>query len=257
MKLNIFLISLLAISIALSGCTQQLPSGEIQSIGEVATQAPGIGTQVPQIGDSVFTCENDNSVQSRGYILLRGFGDHYPDSFGYQKSLIEKDAKAKSVLDFDYDEKLSITQISEDFISEFNKFVSENEVEEILIIGQSAGGTVASYSIHKLSFDGPIELHTLASPLRGCNNKGIASQFVPGEGFYREIGIGFDPFNRPPENVKVYHHKTVNDEILTQCDTPILMQYNNVPGSKEFYYQELNHETIMHTVSKTIIECHK
>jgi len=235
-------VALLLLSVLLSGCIQQLPGG---------------GTRNIEIGDTVFVCENDNSVQTRGYILLRGFGDHNPHSFNYQKSLIEKDLKAKGTLDFDYDEKLSIAEISEDFISKFNKLVSENEFEEIVIIGQSAGGTVAAYSAHKLNFPGVIELHTLASPLKGCNNKGFAEQFVPGEGFYREIGIGLDPFNAPSDNVKVYHHKTVNDETLTQCDTPVEMQYNNVPGSKEFYYKELSHETIMPTVSKTIIECHK
>lgn len=211
----------------------------------------------PVIGDAVFACENDNSVQSRGYVYLHGFGDHRPQAFDYQRGLIAEDEKTKGILDFDYDEKLSIADISEDFVSQFDEFVSENDLEEIVVIGQSAGGTIAAYSAHRLNFPGTIEIHTLASPLRGCDNKGFAEQFVPGEGFYREIGIGFDPFNAPADNVKVYHHKTVNDEALTQCDTPVLMQYNNVPGSKEFYYPELNHETIMPTVSKTIIECHK
>ena len=211
----------------------------------------------PIIGDAVFVCENDNSVQSRGYVYLHGFGDHNPNAFDYQRSLIENDPKTKDILDFYYDEKLSIAEISEYFIAKFDEFVSKNDFGEIIIIGQSAGGTVAAYSVHKLNFSGTIELHTLASPLRGCDNKGFKSAFVPGEGFYREIGIGFDPFIIPVDNVKVYHHKTINDETLTQCDTPIEMQYNNVPGSKEFYYEELSHETIMPTVSKTIIECHK
>jgi hypothetical protein len=211
----------------------------------------------PVIGNAVFACENDNSVQTRGYVYLHGFGDHNPNAFDYQRDLIAEDPKTKDILDFDYDEKLSIVGISEDFVSQFDEFVSENDFEEIVIIGQSAGGTIAAYSAHKLNFTGTIELHTLASPLRGCDNKGFAEQFVPGEGFYREIGIGLGPFLTPANNVRVYHHKTVNDETLTQCDTPVLMQYNNIAGSQEFYYPELNHETIMPTVSKIIIDCHK
>jgi len=210
-----------------------------------------------ELTDAVFTCENDNSVQSRGYVYMHGLGDHNLGAFDYQRGLIGNDPKTKSILDFDYNENLNIAKISEDFVSQFDKFISKHDFEEIVIIGQSAGGTIAAYSANKLKFVGAIELHTIASPLRGCDNKGFKEKFVTGEGMYREIGIGFNQFGTPPSNMKVYHHKTISDEVLIQCDTPVEMQYNNLERSSEFYYEEYNHETIMHAVSKLIIDCHK
>ncbi len=215
-----------------------------------------------EIGDDVFTCENDNSVQSRGYIYLHGLGDHNQKAFDYQRRLIENDSKTKDILDFDYDELQTLKEISDNFSTKFNEFVLENDLEEIIIIGQSAGGVVVSFSAHRLDFDGIIELHTLASPLNGYH---VSEQFL-GElvGFSREIGEGFEPFKTPPNNVKVYHHKTVEDESLRSwcgdyadfCD-PLKVQYNNIEGSKEFFYPEQDHTSIMFTVSKLIIDCHR
>jgi len=121
----------------------------------------------------------------------------------------------------------------------------------------SAGGTVASYSLNKLNFDGKIELHTIASPLKGCDNKGFKEQFVQGEGFWREIGIGFEPFKTPKTDYVAYHHKTVNDVYLEQCYSAPEMENNNLENSKEFYYPNEDHGSIMNLVLNKIISCHK
>ena len=215
-----------------------------------------------KITNTVFECENDNSVKSRAYVYLHGLGDHNPGAFDYQRSLIKDDTKTKDILDFDYDETLTLNEISDDFVSEFNQFVLENNFEEVIIIGQSAGGVIASFSAHKLEFGGVIELHTLASPLNGYH---VSEQFLgDSTGFTREIGLGFDSFTRASENVKVYHHKTVEDKSLRSwcgdyasfCD-PLKAQNNNLEGSEEFFYPEHGHTSIMPAVSKLIIDCHQ
>ena len=38
---------------------------------------------------------------------------------------------------------------------------------------------------------------------------------------------------------------------------PLKIQNNNIPGSKEFFYKQYTHETIMPAVSKLIIDCHQ
>jgi len=213
-------------------------------------------TTETKLTDAVYECENDNSIESRGYVYLRGLGDHNPGAFDYQKSLIGD----VPILDFDYDENLLLAEISNDFIIQFNQFVSDNEFEEIVIIGQSAGGIIASYSASKLVFSGIIELHTLASPLNGYH---VSDVFLGEQtGFSREIGAGFDAFESA--NVKAYHHKNVDDEELRSycgdnarfCD-PLKIQNNNIPNSKEFFYKQYTHESIMPVVSKLIIDCHQ
>ena len=213
---------------------------------------------------AAYECENDNSIAARGYVFLRGFGDHDPGAFNYQKGLIGD----VPFLDFDYDENLLLFEISNDFVIQFNQFASNNEFEEIVIIGFSAGGIIASYSANKLIFSGTIELHTLASPLNGYHISDALldeiqdSRGRPLTGFFREIGAGFDAFESA--NVKAYHHKNVEDEDLRSycgdnakyCE-PLKIQNNNIPGSKEFFYKQYTHETIMPAVSKLIIDCHQ
>ena len=107
-----------------------------------------------------------------------------------------------------------------------------------------------------------MELHTLASPINGYH----VSDIFLGDmtGFTREIGKGFDKFMKPSGNVKVYHHKTVDDKSLRSwcgaytnfCD-PDKAQNNNIESSKEFFYPEHDHSSIMPAVSKLIIDCRK
>ena len=97
------------------------------------------------------------------------------------------------------------------------------------------------------------------SPTKGYRLTGFMEQFIPDiSGLAREIAIGFDKFKSPSENFRIYHHKTVTDEVLTQicgdfedfCN-PLNVQNNNLDGSQEFYYPEQTHESIMlHVISK-------
>jgi len=203
------------------------------------------------VTNDTFVCENNNSVNSRVYVFVRGYGDHNPASYDYPKTLISNDPKVQGIMDFDYNETTRLEQLSQNFISGFNEFMSGKQVDEVIIIGHSAGGTIAAYSAHKLDFNGTVEIHTLASPLKGC------SYFLIGQGFWADVAPGLGSFTKPGDNVRVYHHKTVNDEVLDQCGPPLEVQNNNVESSKEYYYEEYGHGTIVLAVAETIIDCHK
>ena len=216
-------------------------------------------------GNDTFVCENDNSVKARGYVYLRGLGDHSSAAVDLLKSLTQNDSKTKGILDFDYNEQGTLDAISNDFALKFSTFKSQYDLQEIVIIGQSAGGVVAAYSAHKLNFDGDIELHTIASPLNGYGDFGAASRQAAESmaGFAKEIGLGFASFITP-QGIKVYHHKTVEDEFLSSwcgdyasfCSSNVI-QNNNIEGSKEFYYPGYNHTSIMPAVSEMIVSCHQ
>lgn len=203
--------------------------------------------------EKAFSCESNS--KNVAYVYLHGFGDHNPGAFDYQRGLIGE----KPILDFDYDEKLSLDKITKDFVSQFNSFDFE-DVEEVIVIGQSAGGVIAANAASQLQFSGLIELHTLASPLNGYH---VSEAFLGDQvGFGREMGVGFDSFGNPASNVKPYHHKTINDEELESycgdyknfCDG-LKVQNNNLAGSEDFFYDE-THASVMHPVSKLIIDCH-
>ena len=213
--------------------------------------------------NAAFVCENDNSVvRSRVYALLHGYGDRRPEAFDYQKGLLTADTKTKGILDFDYDPNALLADISKDFLTRLSTLLAQYQPDELVIIGQSAGGVVAAYSVHSITFQGRIELQTLASPLRGYN---VPAFFLDQyKGFGREMGVGLGPFTKPRSNVKVYHHKTVEDQTLRSfcgalasfCD-PKAIQDNNLEGSKQFLYPQYDHATIMPAVGKLVIDCHR
>ena len=240
---------------------KQRESGSKQEESSVKESLP----PSPKTINDTFVCENDNSIKSRGYVYLHGLGDHNPSAVNFLKTFTQNDSKTKSILDFDYNEQWTLDKISTDFVSKFNTFKSQYDLEEIVIIGQSAGGVVAAYSAHKLNFDGDLELHTIASPLNGYGDFGAVSRQAAESmaGFAKEIGLGFAPFITP-QGIKVYHHKTVEDESLRSwCGSyasfcsPKVIQNNNIEGSKEFYYPDYNHTSIMPAVSEMIINCHQ
>ena len=78
------------------------------------------------------------------------------------------------------------------------------------------------------------------------------------------MGVGFGPFTKPGSNVKVYRHKTVEDQVLRSfcgplanfCD-PKAIRDNNVEGSKQFLYPQYDHTTIMPAVAKLVIDYHR
>ena len=204
------------------------------------------------VSDAVFSCES--TQKDVGYVYIHGFGDHSIGAFDYQRRLIGD----LPILDFDYNEKLPLEDISRDFVLRFNSFAVDANLGEIVIIAQSAGGVIAAESVSSLRFAGPIELHTLASPLRGYH---APKSFLGDlEGFGLGIALGLDAYATPAENVKVYHHKTVVDTDLEAhcrglCDA-LGVQNNNLVGSKEFFYEQFTHTSIIHPVSKMIIDCH-
>ena len=219
----------------------------------------------PKTSNDTFVCENDNSVKAIGYVYLHGLGDHSSVAVDLLKSLTQNDSKTKGILDFDYNEQGTLDTISNDFALKFNTFKSQYDLEEVVIIGQSAGGVVAAYSAHKLNFDGDIELHTIASPLNGYGDFGATSKQAAENmaGFAKEIGLGFASFITP-QGIKVYHHKTAEDEFLSSwcgdyasfCSSNVI-QNNNIEGSKEFYYSGYSHTSIMPAVLEMIINCHQ
>src|SRR3989338_11579531 len=246
--MKIILVLILVGLVLVSGCVQQ---------SENNTQAPF---------ENKFQCENDDTnIQSRGYVLLMGLGDHGKAGWDVEKLLMEKDPKAKFVLIYDQDENSHLEDISKKFLADMEGLLRKSPVDELVIFGSSAGGVTSSYSISKLNFSGPIALHTLSSPLNGYDFRGIGEAFIGERGvFEKEIALGLEPFETPGKNVKVYHHKTVTDTILTDhycgdfaalCD-PIKIQNNNIEGSKEFYYPEYDHNPLMNFVIREVLKCY-
>ncbi|MEA2036406.1 MAG: hypothetical protein U9O94_02780 [Nanoarchaeota archaeon] len=214
----------------------------------------------------VFVCENDNSVASRAYIILLGLGNHDKETFAEENKVILQDQKVKGIFTYDYNENLLIEEISQDFVEKANRFILESQPEEIVLVGVSAGGNLAVHSMSELDFEGIIELHTVAAPLRGYDLKGVEGLAGKRTGFEREIGIGFEQYEMPSEKTKVYHHKEITEEgeehsLLSWCEpftglcNVLQIQNNNVPESKEFYYPGLNHDEIQHYVLRKIVDC--
>ncbi len=213
------------------------------------------------ITDAIYTCENKNTENEKlAYVYLRGFGDHNPGSVYF----ITDSTPNSPLLDFDYDESLSLEQINSQFVTEFNSFTTTNELNKIIIFAHSAGGVIASSTITNLAetFPEQIEIHTLASPLNGYDAP--KSLFEGYTGVYNNLAVGIDSYDPEPKNINVYHHKTVTDEILVSicgrfhqfCDA-LDAQNNNVPGSEEFYYPNEDHNSIVHTVGLKVIACNQ
>lgn len=234
---------------------------------KIASKIMTGNTPMPEVHNNKFECENDNSVKSRGYIFLMGLAETNEDrvSFAEQEHLMKQDPKAKFVEFYAQDADLEIEEISRQFLDYMHDLLSKHEVEELVILGSSAGGVTSSYSISRLEFSGPVALHTLASPIRGYDITGFRKRFLGDRtGFIKNIAIGFEPFDAPGDNVKVYHHKTVTDSVLKgYCEDmedfcePLKIQNNNIEGSKDFYYPELDHTTIMLEVVKDVLSCYK
>ena len=238
------------------GCAQK----SLQEKTKTVASHEGTGETI----NTKFSCENDNSVQTRAYVLLMGFADHHKEGWVVEKYLMEKDPKAKFVMIYDQDENSHIEDIGNKFLADMDEILKKRDVDELVIFGSSAGGVTASYAIGKLNFSGPVALHTLASPLNGYDLTGFRSLFIGNRtGFLRDIAIGFKPFTPPGKNVKVYHHKTVTDSVIKAycgdqaafCD-PVEIQNNNLRGSKEFFYPQYDHNSIMRAVIKDVLACY-
>lgn len=200
------------------------------------------------ITNNTYECGNISS-RSRAYVLLRGYGDHSPTPYDYLRTIIDD-----PVMIFEYNETTRLEGLKNDFLNEFNDFMIDKDVEELIIIGYSAGGTIAVYSANDLDFNGLIKLHTVASPLNRCNLL-ITIRMILTSGFWRDFAPGLSEFT-VPDNIRVYHHKTIYDEVLSQCGNPLIVQANNVEGSKEYYYNH-SHASILRPVAQMIIKCYQ
>ncbi|HLD80734.1 MAG TPA: hypothetical protein VJA40_01915, partial [archaeon] len=232
-------------------------------LGEKARE--GVGVDKKPVAAKAFSCEPlDEGVKTRGYVLLMGVPDHYLEQWDNEKELMLRDPKAVFAVVWDQDETRHIEDLSEWFLGELHALLAQKPVDELVIFGPSAGGVTSSYSIAKLDFTGKVALHTMASPTKGFDLTGFRSQFLGDRtGFIKDIAVGFQPFTKPGDNVKVYHHKTTYDADLMSncgslqafCDT-LDVQGNDLPGSNVFYYPEHTHATIMPAVVRTVLKCY-
>lgn len=240
------------------------PSSRPPSPASIKETTMPLATPAPE-PPQIFTCENSNSVKSKGYVVLLGLNDNDPATKETEiRSLTAADPKVKAIFAYDYEKTTKLADISKDFIAKFNAFISKYQPEEVVIIGRSAGGTIAAYSAQSLVLPGMAELHTIASPLRGYGLGDFLAGVFVGEtrGLEREIAVGFTPFLPAPKNFKVYHHKTVADseyksqcgEFAEFCDVRAI-QNNNLSDSKEFYYPQYDHDTIMLAITRKVVAC--
>jgi len=226
-------------------------------------------TPRPKVHDNKFECENDNIVKSRGYVFLMGLYQTedkvHPDDQALLE-LMRSDPKASFVELYAQDASLHINEIRDQFLKDMYELLSKNNVEELVIFGSSSGGVTGAYSIARLNFSGQVALHTLSSPIRGYDLTGFRAQFLgERQGFLKDISVGFDKFETPSKNVKVYHHKTVTDTILIDhycsntkffCDT-LKVQNNNIGGSKDFYYPQYDHNPLIQNVTREVLKCYR
>lgn len=212
-------------------------------------------------GERRFSCLSDSTITTRSYVYLRGFGNE-SELIDEQRKEMKKDPKFNGLLDFSYDVNESLESISKSFLDQVVPFIKNSGSDEIVMIGQSAGGTILAHNAHALPDNPAIELHTMASPLRGYHTPSFAIKEETG--YSKDIAAGIDPFKSPKNNIAAVHHKTVTDETLASackgfeafCNT-LKAQDNNLKGSDEFFYPEHDHNSIMHAVSSVVIACQK
>src|SRR3989344_3096070 len=154
LKKIIFFISLIIIITLLIALFKTILQNEIENMLESEII----------ISNNTYKCENSNL--KKAYVLVHGFGDHNMLRFNPQKKLI-KEKNASTILDYSYNEFLSLDEIAEDFSNKVNKALLKTDAEKIIVIGYSAGGIIASFSLSKIQTDKLIDLHTIASPLKG------------------------------------------------------------------------------------------
>jgi hypothetical protein len=212
-----------------------------------------------------YICLNDQAITKRGYIVIHGAGG--PDS---SKTLIKNTVSSSDPLYsgfmyFTYDADMeTLDVITNRFVLEYKKFAGQG-YDKIVIYGQSAGGVIASRAAYQLGTSPNVDIHTLASPLNGYKFGAAAEQMSQQfSGLNKEIGLGIDSYNKPSSNVKVYHHKTVEDETLRSfCGSyaslcsPSVIQDNDVPGSLKYSYPNDTHSSISTTVITKTLDCLK
>ncbi len=220
-----------------------------------------VGGSAGEVHDRVYQCERI-AGERVGYVYVRGFGEDDPDAAYAIDEAAKMDSRYVGLLDYDYDEALELEQITNIFLEKLEDFVGAKRPDALVVFGFSAGGTVISSAAHALNFDGPVQLHTMASPLSGYH---VAELFLADrEGYLRELAAGIQAYLPPTENVSAVHHKTVTDKVLVDfcenakkfCD-PLKVQNNNLKGSADFYYPQESHNSIVMTVVDKVMACQK
>jgi hypothetical protein len=218
------------------------------------------------IGSQTFACENDKDLKTRAYILVGGVGSkafqtlklinskRFEGNRAFQDivRLLFESPSTQGVMTFQYDDRASLYEISRRLLRQMDGFLHQVKIQELVLLGLSAGGNLLANLGEKIPFEGRTEIHTLASPLRGYGLSRFGEQmlehFAPLHdygihGFYREIGNGMQPYPQAKKQTRVYHHKegsSANNlishcgEFRGYCD-PLKIQHNNVQGSQEFY----------------------
>jgi len=217
-------------------------------------------------GSAKFNCENETTLQSQAYIIVAGAGSksfkttkllnraqaNKKDRLQKMGHLLFQNPRTQAVMIFKYDDRASSYKINRRLMRDIQSFVHKITVDELILLGISAGGNLLAKYSENIPFDGEMEIHTISSPLNGYSlarfGQPMIEHFAPAEtygshGFYREIGAGMQAYAPAPGQIRVYHHKegSTADNLISHCGQfrghcdPLKIQYNNVPGSQEFY----------------------
>jgi hypothetical protein len=210
-----------------------------------------------------YNCVNDQTITKRGYIVIHGAGGPDSGETLIKNAVSSSDPLYSGFMYFTYDaDEETLDIVATRFVSEYKKF-AEQGYDKIIIYGQSAGGVIASRAAYQLGTSPKVDIHTLASPLNGYKFGAAAEQMSQQfSGLNKEIGLGIDSYNKPSSNVKVYHHKTVEDETLRSfCGSyaslcsPRVIQDNDVPGSLKYSYPNDTHSSISITIITKTLNC--
>lgn len=220
-------------------------------------------TSAPELTEADYSCTSNQNVQSRGYFYIHGSGGQDSTMLKALQDITDGDNKANAFESFVYDaDSSNLEELSNRFVSEFNQFLSQS-FDQFIVLAESAGGVIASFSAHKINTTSAVEIHTFASPLNGYKF-GSASEAMAKnlQGFNKELVVGFDAYTEPSKNIQVYHHKTLDDKILrgfcgsyASFCSPKVIQDNNVPGSQSFVYSKDTHSSIVLNATDKIVRC--
>lgn len=218
-----------------------------------------VGGDFAEVHQESFVCQKIGGSRV-GYVYVRGFGEDDPYAAHQLIEAAKTDVRNVGFLDYDYDEDLFLGPIVDIFLQKLEDFIATKKPDSLIIFAHSAGGIVVSDAAHRLGFGGPVQIHTMASPLAGYN---VMDAFL-GErsGYLRQIAGGIDPYEKPADNVSGFHHKTITDHVLVEfCGSaqkfckPLKVQNNNLPGSVDFYYPNARHNSIIMQVVDAVMSC--
>ena len=181
-----------------------------------------------------------------------------------------KKSNCNGTMRFVYDDRESLENIFRKFETTLFELSQRASTNQLLIVGLSAGGSLLAFAANRIPSTYSLEIHTLAAPLNGYGldrfGNLLIDQYAPPEiyplqSFFRQIGLGLQPYAKPQSHVQVFHHKEGASarhlaahcgRFEAYCD-PLKIQANNVPSAKEFYYQG---DLDVPGIFQTILYCH-